>query len=225
MGDHYYETQPSPKMSLGAGKPALGAGKKVGALPGPTPLRPVDPEGPALFVAAPAKGFTPPTAPADPGPAVFMAPSLGGVEADIPLLGGYPREFPTGDVAEQFYKLSGTSRDKAKNAYPYDQLQPGQRLYLVADPYGETVKLTKVSMPGDTVGHPDPTAISVVDAPVGGHHVGYIPAQSARALSFVFGEHPNTQVWVTVEAINRDKDGVARGVNIKAVFAEGATAC
>lgn len=208
-------------MTLPNPKPGLGMGRKIGAVPAPTPLRPVELEEPALFVAAPVK----PVAAPKPAAVTFAAPALGGAAADLPLLGVYPGGMPSGDTAEQSYKLSGTSRDVAKNAYPFEDLAVGQPLFLVSDPYGATVKQTKVSMPGDSVGHPDPTAVSVMDAiTTNGRHVGYIPAAAAKALSFVFGEHPNTRVWATVEVINRDRDNVARGVGIKVVFGEGTAA-
>ena len=199
----------------------LGAGRKIGA----TGVSAAQAAKASALVEAPVVALQ---APSTPKPAIRLEPALGGSQAQAVtdrhplLLGVYPAHAPTGETAEQGYKLTGTSPTVAKNAYPFDILKPGQTLYLVADPYGETVKTSKVSMPGDDLsGHPDPTAISVQDAPAHGRHVGYIPKASAAALSNVFGEHPTTRLWPTVHSLNIDRDGIARGVNLQVLFQEG----
>jgi hypothetical protein len=205
-------------------KPVLGAGRKIGVTAPSAAQAAKTATQPAREPAA----FTPPKAPAKPVAATFLSPSLGGAAAQPSgthplLLGRYSAQAPVGETAEMAYKLTGTSPTVAKNAYPFGELVPGQTVYLVADPYGETVKTSKVSMPDDDLsGHPDPTAISVQDAPVGGRHIGYVPKDRAAALSMVFGEYPATQVWPVVDSLNIDRDGVARGVNVVIHFQEAA---
>lgn len=68
-----------------------------------------------------------------------------------------------------------TLRGVTHSGYDFKDLEWNQPVYLIPDPYGQTVK--------PEIGHDDPTAISVQDNFINGKHIGYLSKTVAATIT------------------------------------------
>jgi hypothetical protein len=146
------------KIALGQSRPARAVGVQVPTKPAPSTLPPM-PQGlsPALVV----QGIEP----------EYTTEVSRRVAVAMPYRRFEGKASEAGKPITRVFKLAGVSRGKpVYSKYPFEELEQGQELFLIHDPYGQTVKPNE--------GHPDPTAVSVQDAQ--GRHVGYLAAAEAK---------------------------------------------